>query len=58
MSKPYIPPPSPSDIIRERVWALVEYFATEFPKASIKIEVKYNSTNKYCVIHDKGLEEG
>ena len=52
MAKPYIVPPTASEIVHGKAWDLADYFGKEFPKASLKIEVKYHNESKYCIIHE------
>ena len=49
MAKPYIPPPTPSQIVYDKACDLVDYFGKEFPRAQLKIEVKYHNLSKYCM---------
>ncbi len=53
MTKVYVGKAPPSDIVLKKAWGLIDYFAKNFPKSSIKIEVKYHRWNKYCITHNK-----
>ncbi len=52
MAYPYLLPLTTTKIVNRKAGALIEYFAKMFPKAQMKIDVKYNSRNKYTIQHE------
>ena len=57
MAYAYILPLTTTEIVNRKAWALIKYFAKMFPKAQMKIDVKYNSRNKYTVQHGSLIKE-
>ncbi len=55
MARPIILLPPESAVIQKKCWELVDYFAEKFPRASIKIDVKYRRGDKFTIQH-RGIE--
>ena len=51
MTKPYMPPPQPSEIIHVKAWELVEYVEKEAPKVFLKIEGKFPGGKEFTLEH-------
>lgn len=49
MSFPYIIPPTAGELVHKKAWELADYFAKEFPKASLKTEVEYQGGKKFVI---------
>ncbi len=49
MSFPYIIPPTAGELLHKKAWELADYFAKEFPKASMKIAVEYRCGRKFVI---------
>lgn len=48
MAYPYIPPPSTKQMINDKAQELVDFVTKKAPKATVKIEVKYSSSQVCC----------